>query len=119
MQQVSPEDLETFIVLALLVLDSQGGEGVYVSAGAEPLLLLRSGGEAQAVVRPAQPLGVERETVYEPTPVHLAVGDAALLLTDGITEARRPRETGAPPGAVWRPVTARGAAALESRLARS
>jgi serine phosphatase RsbU (regulator of sigma subunit) len=89
LQEVAPDDLETFIVLALLVLDPLTGAGGYVSAGAEPLLLLRAGGNAQAVVRPALPLGIEPEAVYEPTTVHLAVGDTALLITDGITEARQ------------------------------
>jgi sigma-B regulation protein RsbU (phosphoserine phosphatase) len=75
-------------VVALLVVEPRTGDGVYVSAGAEPLLVVRAGGEAEAVERSALPLGVERVTRYAETPVHLEPGDTALRLTDGITEAR-------------------------------
>src|SRR5205085_6791073 len=88
LQSVAPGDLETFIVVALLVLDPLAGEGVYASAGAEPLLMVRASGEAEVVERPALPLGVEPKTLYGETPVRLESGDTALLVTDGITEAR-------------------------------
>jgi serine phosphatase RsbU (regulator of sigma subunit) len=87
-EALDPVDLETFIVVAILILDPRVPEALYASAGAEPLLLLRAGGEAQAVARPALPLGVQRGTIYDQTTVRLATGDAALLITDGITEAR-------------------------------
>ena len=74
---LDPADLETFIVMALLVVDPLTGEALYASAGAEPLLVVRSGGEAEAVARPALPLGIELETRYEETPVRLEPGDTA------------------------------------------
>lgn len=88
LQYAAAADLETFIVLALLVVEPLTGDAVYVSAGAEPLLVVRSSGEAEEVMRPALPLGVERETFYSDTRVRLDPGDTALLVTDGITEAR-------------------------------
>lgn len=88
LQALRPADLETFIVVAVLVLDPRGPEALYASAAAEPLLLLRAGGAAQAVARPALPLGVQRDTRYDQAAVHLEAGDTALLLTDGIIEAR-------------------------------
>src|SRR5207244_10535369 len=88
LRSVAPGDLETFIVVALLVLDPLAGEGVYAAAGAEPLLVVRASGEAEVVERPALPLGVEPKTLYGETPVRLESGDTARLVMDGITEAR-------------------------------
>jgi serine phosphatase RsbU (regulator of sigma subunit) len=51
--------------------------------------VVRSGGEAEAVALPAPALGMRLSTRYEETPVRLEPGDTAVLLTDGITEARR------------------------------
>jgi serine phosphatase RsbU (regulator of sigma subunit) len=88
LQSPDPADLETFVVLSLLVVDPPAGEGVYAAAGAEPLLVVRASGEAEVVERPGLALGMERETLYGDTPVRLEPGDTALLVTDGITEAR-------------------------------
>jgi len=88
LQAIDPPDLETFIVVALLVVDPLAGNAIYTSAGAEPLLVVRSSGAAEPVERPALPLGIEPETRYSETPVRLEPGDTAVLLTDGITEAR-------------------------------
>jgi serine phosphatase RsbU (regulator of sigma subunit) len=82
-----------FVVLSLLVVDGGSGAAVHTSAGAEPLLVLRAGDEAETVHRPALPLGVERAEQYEQTQLHLARGDTALLVTDGITEARAAGQT--------------------------
>jgi serine phosphatase RsbU (regulator of sigma subunit) len=79
---------ETFIVVALLVVDPLSGKAVFTSAGAEPLLVVRASGQAEVVERPALPLGILLQELYEDTPLHLEPGDTALLVTDGITEAR-------------------------------
>jgi serine phosphatase RsbU (regulator of sigma subunit) len=92
LETLDPADLETFIVVALLVVDPLTGEAIHASAGAEPLLMVRSAGEAEAVARPAPALGMEQRTRYEGTPVRLEPGDTALLVTDGITEARHGSE---------------------------
>jgi serine phosphatase RsbU (regulator of sigma subunit) len=91
-ETVDPTDLGAFIVVALLVVDPRRGEAVYTSAGAEPLLVVRARGAAEAVGRPTLPLGVEMATRYRETPVRLERGDSALLITDGITEARNGSE---------------------------
>jgi serine phosphatase RsbU (regulator of sigma subunit) len=72
-------------------VDPLAGDAVYTSAGAEPLLVVRSGGAAERVGSPAMPVGIEPETLYGDTPVHLEPGDTVLLVTDGITEARNGR----------------------------
>ena len=76
------------MVLGLLVVNALTGDAIYVAAGAEPLLLVRSDGRADVVERPGLPLGIDLETLYDETPVRLDPGDTALLFTDGITEAR-------------------------------
>lgn len=87
-----------FVVLALLVLEPTSGEGYYSAAGAEPLLLVRTGGETEEIQCPALPLGIQPESGYASTPIHLGHGDTAVLVTDGLTEARNGRELLGYPG---------------------
>ena len=58
-------------------------------AGCEPPLVLRASGEFEVLEAPGLPLGVERKELYTAMPLHLAPGDSLLMVTDGITEARR------------------------------
>jgi serine phosphatase RsbU (regulator of sigma subunit) len=88
LQTVGPADEVSFIVVALLVVNPVSGEALYVSAGAEPLLLVRSNGDAEEVMRPGLPLGIEPESLFTDTELCLEARDTALLVTDGITEAR-------------------------------
>lgn len=86
---------ESFVTLALAVLDPLTGEASVVSAGAEPPLLMRGSGGAEAVEvaggpqAGALPLGVRAGEVYRSVPLRLDHGDTLLLTTDGLTEARR------------------------------
>ena len=89
-----------FVVLALLIVDPASGECVYSSAGAESLLVVRADGRPQVVESPALPLGIERGVPYAEIPVRLELGDTALLVTDGITEARHAGELLGYPGMV-------------------
>lgn len=83
-----PDQDFRFVVLSLVILETGTGKASYSSAGAEPLLVVRSEGKAEIFVRPGLPLGIQRDTLYDATPVQLAPGDTAVLVTDGITEAR-------------------------------
>jgi len=80
---------ESFLTLALAVLDPATGEGTLVSAGCEPPLVLRAGGAVEVLEASGLPLGVEREEPYTAVPFRLAPHDTLLMVTDGITEARR------------------------------
>jgi len=95
-----PDHEDRFIVLALLIVETASGETLYSSAGAEPLLVVRSGGEVEVMECPGLPLGVERDERYDQTPFRLEVGDTAVLVTDGITEARQGGELLGYPGMV-------------------
>ena len=89
---------EAFIVLALAVLDTATGEATFSSAGAEPTLILRADGTAEAVEIIGMPLGVHADSQYTVRMAHLASGETVLMATDGITEARRGHEFLGPAG---------------------
>ena len=83
---------ETFIVLALAVLDTGTGEATFSSAGAEPSLILRGDGTAEAVEIIGMPLGIHANSQYTARTAHLKSGETVLMATDGITEARSGHE---------------------------
>lgn len=80
---------ETFIILALAVMDTVTGETIFSSAGAEPTLILRLSGVAERIEVPAYPLGIEQNARYSSKSKQLEIGETVLMATDGITEARR------------------------------
>lgn len=80
------------VVLSLAVFDPKTGRLTYVTAGGEPLLLVRESGGAEAVGVSGLLLGVQPGETYTAAEAQLASGDTALLATDGLTEARRGKE---------------------------
>ena len=63
--------------------------GLTLSCGGHPLpLLLRAGGEVEAAGQPGTLLGITEEPKLADVAVTLAPGDALVLYTDGVTEAR-------------------------------
>jgi serine phosphatase RsbU (regulator of sigma subunit) len=86
------EGTATFSCLALALLDPKRGEGSLVSAGCEPALIARADGTMEVLDLGGPPLGIEREVLFIAIPFHLSKGDTLVLVTDGITEARRGRE---------------------------
>ena len=81
-------DDNTFVTLAVVVIHPATGEATAAVAGAEPPLLLRAGSAAEMVTVKGGLLGMVREMEYEAAGFILAPGDAVILVTDGITEAR-------------------------------
>jgi serine phosphatase RsbU (regulator of sigma subunit) len=88
LQSAGPSDLGTSIVVALLVIEPATGKAVYVAAGAEDLLIVRTSGKVETVKGRGLLLGVEPGSGYDERAVHLQPGDTTLMVTDGITEAR-------------------------------
>ena len=82
-------DDNTFVTLAVVVIDPATGEATAAAAGSEPPLVLRAGSAAEPLAVRGGLLGMEREMEYEAVGFTLAPGDTVLLVTDGITEARR------------------------------
>ena len=83
----------SLVVLALAVVDPPTGAVTYVSAGAEPLLVLPPPAAPDAVIREVGArgglvLGVESGRTYQAATLTLAPGERLLMTTDGITEAR-------------------------------
>ncbi len=87
-QQQSDFGSDNLIVLSLAVFDPDGGLSC-LTAGGEPLLLLRADGTAEAIGTNGLLLGVQRGTAYAVSEARLDPGDTLLIVTDGLTEARR------------------------------
>ncbi|GEM_PF-1874656 len=80
---------EVFITLFYGVLDTTTNKLTYANAGHElPLLLRCDTGDCVRLESTGQPMGIFPNAVYESRTIELADGDALILYTDGITEAR-------------------------------
>jgi sigma-B regulation protein RsbU (phosphoserine phosphatase) len=78
-----------FVTMLALVLDSRTGALEIANAGHLPAWRLTPGGEVDRVGLPgALPLGVDPGVRYEAACASLGPGDAVLVCSDGVTEAR-------------------------------
>ena len=77
------------VAVALAVVDPQTGDTSVSSAGAEHPLLLRANGTAEEIRAGGMLLGTLPDSRYESAELRLAPGDCLLMVTDGLTEARR------------------------------
>ncbi len=77
------------VVLSLATFDPDTGSLSYVTAGGEPLLLLRADGTAEVIGANGLLLGVMANVAYTASSAQVAPGDTFLMVTDGLTEARR------------------------------
>ena len=80
---------ENLVVLSLAVFDPATGSLSCLTAGGEPLLLLRTDGTAEAIGTNGLMLGVQKNVAYAVSENRLNPGDTLLIVTDGLTEARR------------------------------
>ena len=83
---------DQFVTLFFGQLDAATGTFAYASAGHSPGYVLAADGKVKQVLEStALPLGVAAESAFPPSQsLQLEPGDAVLLLTDGIVEARSP-----------------------------
>ena len=85
---------EQFCTLAWAALDRANGDGVVsgrvACAGHPPPFVVRAGGEVEVVDAAGTLLGFFPDIESQSAPVRLSVGDALVLYTDGVTEARLP-----------------------------
>jgi len=86
---LNDEGDEAPVCLALAVIHAASGEAVVASAGMEPPLLVRAGGEIEQMEVSGLLLGTETDQEYQAVVFRLEDGDTILMTTDGITEARR------------------------------
>jgi sigma-B regulation protein RsbU (phosphoserine phosphatase) len=94
------DDHESFVCLGLVILDPATGVATALSAGAESPLILRADGRCESIMVSGMPLGVSSGEIYRSSPVQLECGDTLILLTDGLTEARRGRDFLGPDGVI-------------------
>jgi len=71
------------------VVDTKTGEVVYANGGHEPPMVHRSNHVIEELTVGGPALGIIEEATYEQAFVHLAPEDTLIMVTDGITEARR------------------------------
>ena len=88
--QQSPR--EAMVALALVVVDTISGDAAFACAGAEPPLVLRPDGNAHEITARGLVLGANPKSEYDGEWLTLQPGDLVIMLTDGITEARRGRQ---------------------------
>jgi phosphoserine phosphatase RsbU/P len=69
-------------------LDPRRGRLLYVNAGHQPPLLLRAGGGVETLGSGGFPLGLIETAHYQTGEAFLAPGDALLIFSDGVNEAR-------------------------------
>jgi len=100
----------SFVCLSMALIEPATGECAVVSAGAESPIVLRANGAGEAVEPSGLPLGVRSQELYSVTSLRLEPGDTLILLTDGITEARRGNEFFGPEGLIECARAARGRA---------
>src|SRR3954470_10051741 len=104
-------------VLGHLAIAPDGGARLTLASGGHlPPVILRAGGEPEVAECRGMVLGVEPDASSTDCPLDLAPGDAIVLYTDGITEARADRPL-APEAlaAALQPVLDDGAAAIARR----
>ncbi len=77
------------VVLSLAAYDPKTDHLQYVTAGGEPLLLLRADGTTETLGANGLLLGVVPDAVYTAAGSPLASGDTLLLATAGLPEARQ------------------------------
>jgi sigma-B regulation protein RsbU (phosphoserine phosphatase) len=90
--RVSPQmnaktPVESFATAFLGILSVDTGVLRFASAGHDPTILVRSGGETELLMPTGMPLGLMPEATYTSSKATLEAGDSIVLYTDGITEA--------------------------------
>jgi PAS domain S-box-containing protein len=76
------------IALVLAVISPTDGIAQFISAGAEPPIIVRASGDTEQVPTSGMMLGVQPGLTYTRLVRPLNSGDLLILTTDGITEAR-------------------------------
>ena len=84
--------LGRFVTMAVITFDPRTGRLVAGSAGHPAPRLVRTGGQVQELSVGGMALGIDEGMTYEEATATLEPGEAAVLFTDGVVEARLGRE---------------------------
>lgn len=88
-QRLDGRDAYSLVCVILAVLNTETGELAVTSAGMESPLILRKNGTVEEIPVNGMMIGIASDAVYQETRRLLEPGDVFLMVTDGITEARR------------------------------
>ncbi len=89
--QMSMENVQYF-TMCYGVLDLEVREFHYVTAGNPPLIVVRSGGEADVLTVEGFPIGLVEQPGYSENVIKLKPGDRVFVYTDGVIEAEDEHE---------------------------
>lgn len=82
-------DAETFVTIFYGILDTATGEITYCNGAHNPPYVLRTDGRVESTGAPdGLMLGLFAQAQYQVNKLHLQRGDALVLYTDGVTEAK-------------------------------
>jgi serine phosphatase RsbU (regulator of sigma subunit)/CHASE3 domain sensor protein len=81
------------IAIAAVRPDGEGGVSAEIASAGHPPVLLRRGGELEAIERLGVPVGIDPAADYASVERTLGTGDLLLLYTDGVTDTHRADET--------------------------
>ena len=95
--RVSPQmnaktPVESFATAFLGILSTDTGALRFASAGHDPTILVRAGGEVELLMPTGMPLGLMPDAKYTVSEARLEPGDSLVMYTDGITEAANPEQ---------------------------
>jgi len=79
---------QAFVCVSIVVFDTIKGSLDCSCAGSEPPVILRSNGQCDIIDSQGMPLGVDLIASYASKEYTIRPGDAVIMVTDGITEAR-------------------------------
>jgi serine phosphatase RsbU (regulator of sigma subunit)/pSer/pThr/pTyr-binding forkhead associated (FHA) protein len=85
---------EKFITMSLSVLEPAENRLTFCSAGHFPMMIRRANGEVEELGGDISgfPLGIMPNLTYEKMATILAPGDVVIIYSDGVTDARSPKE---------------------------
>jgi PAS domain S-box-containing protein len=90
-QELDTRPVLNFVCLMLAVLDPAAKKAVFTGAGMEPPLIMRANGETEELPLTGVPLSIDPNAQYTAIESRFSSRDIILMVTDGITEARRDR----------------------------
>lgn len=84
-------DFETFVTIFYGILDTASGAIAYCNGAHNPPYIIRADGKVEATGAPdGLMLGLFAQADYQPNRLQLHPGEALVLYTDGVTEAKNP-----------------------------
>jgi sigma-B regulation protein RsbU (phosphoserine phosphatase) len=87
---VSERQTGLFVTVAHGLIDTASGDVTLASAGHEPLHLVHAHGAIDVLELPGRLVGMVDDIKVTETRLQIAPGDALVVHTDGVTEAREP-----------------------------